>query len=229
MAGVEQPTLDGFGPEALARPAPRRIALDAGGRSWVDHVPEWVDGADALFAELLDHAPWRRATIAMRGVQRPMNRLSAWWDDGAGPPRLAELAAALGRRYGVPFAARGVNLYRDGADTVGWHRDRIPKRAETFVATISLGAPRRFVLRPHDGPPERRRERIRVDVASGDLLVMGGFCQRDFEHTVPRDAKVRAPRISITLRHWPGMPADLPDLGLLRDAAGPTTIAPDAH
>jgi alkylated DNA repair dioxygenase AlkB len=156
---------------------------------------------------LMSTAPWRRGTISMKGRRVEMNRMVADWRAAGAPPppaRLDEIGDMLAERYGVRFAARGVNLYRSGADSVGWHRDRIPKREATLIATLSLGAARTFVLRPHDGGPRREP----VDVASGDLLVMGGFCQRDWMHAVPPSAAVRGPRISLTYRWWPGMAKD---------------------
>ena len=106
------------------------------------------------------------------------------------------MAAVLGERYRVPFTQVGANLYRDGTDSVAWHGDRVARELpEAVVALVSLGATRPLRLRPTGGG-----ESVSFPLASGDLLVMGGSCQRTWQHSVP---KVRAcgPRISVQFRH----------------------------
>ena len=103
---------------------------------------------------------------------------------------------ALSQRYGVAFDSVGLNLYRDGRDSVAWHRDRIAKDIDDpLVAIVSVGEPRRFLLRPVTGGHSRA-----LLLGRGDLLVTGGTCQRTWQHTVPKVAKA-GPRISITFRH----------------------------
>jgi alkylated DNA repair dioxygenase AlkB len=175
----------------------RRDALDD--RSWVDVVPGWVTDHGALFDWLLAHAPWQQRSRTMwdKDVLEP--RLVAAWPTGAElPPQVAELVAPLDERYGVRFDSCLVNLYRDGSDAVAWHGDTVRKKMrDPLVATVSLGARRSFLLKPAGGGPVARRYRP----GEGDLLVMGGACQHDWLHTVPREATASGARMSVTLRH----------------------------
>jgi alkylated DNA repair dioxygenase AlkB len=117
--------------------------------------------------------------------------------DGAERPAVVEaMRAALSTRYAVEFTGVGANLYRDGRDSVAWHGDRVARDLPSaLVATVSLGGTRRFLLRPKGGGRSERFE-----PRSGDLLVMGGACQRLWDHTVPKQA-MADPRISLTFRH----------------------------
>jgi alkylated DNA repair dioxygenase AlkB len=112
---------------------------------------------------------------------------------------LEHARASLSARYDVRFDSVGINLYRDGADSVAWHRDRIPSEiVDPIVALVSLGEPRTFLLRPQGGGKSRA-----FRLGSGDLLVTGGQTQRRFEHSVPK-VKVSGPRMSIAFRHGVG-------------------------
>jgi alkylated DNA repair dioxygenase AlkB len=174
-----------------------RDALDHG--AWVDVQSGWCRGADALFARLLEQTPWRGRTVRMydRVVAEP--RLTHRWtlDDGPLPPDpLPAMADVLSQRYGVRFTQVGVNLYRDGADSVAWHGDRVARELpEAVVALVSLGAVRPFRLRPTGGGPSRLYR-----PGPGDLLVMGGSCQRTWQHAVPKCRGV-GPRMSVQFRH----------------------------
>jgi alkylated DNA repair dioxygenase AlkB len=183
--------------ERLSFAALRRDALDD--RSWVDVVPGWVPDHGTLFDWLLEHAPWRQRTRTMwdRDVLEP--RLVAVWETGAAlPPQVGELVAPLDERYGVAFDSCLVNLYRDGSDAVAWHGDTVRKRLrDPLVATVSLGARRSFLLKPAAAGPVARRYRP----GEGDLIVMGGACQHEWVHTVPREASASGARMSVTLRH----------------------------
>jgi len=177
----------------------RRIALDE--RSWVDHEPGWLAGSDELFAELVETGRFAQRTVRMydRTVLEP--RLTAGWatevDSSDVPAALRQVAGALSRRYGVEFDRIWVNLYRDGRDSVAWHGDRNRhSHTDPLVATVSLGARRRFLLRPVGGRPQ-----LELHPGHGDLVVMGGACQHEWEHTVPKAARAVGPRMSITLRH----------------------------
>lgn len=173
----------------------QQLAEDA----WVDRVPQWVRGADELFAELLDVTPWRQHDIWMYERRLPEPRLTHSWrlDEEEPPlPILRDMAAALSERYDVTFTQAGANLYRDGSDSVAWHGDRVARELpDATVAIVSLGAPRPFKLRPKGGGrsvtylPDR-----------GDLLVMGGSCQRTWEHSVPK-VRSAGPRLSVQFRH----------------------------
>ncbi|WP_345612558.1 alpha-ketoglutarate-dependent dioxygenase AlkB family protein [Streptomyces sanyensis] len=179
-----------------------RTLLGAG--AWLDALPGWLTGADALFGELERCVPWRaeRRTMYERTVDVP--RLLASYGDGARLPHPALGAAreALSRHYaaelGEPFTTAGLCLYRDGHDSVAWHGDRIGRgaREDTMVAVLSLGAPRDLVLRPSGGggPVVRRA------LGHGDLVVMGGSCQRTWEHAVPKTSRAVGPRISVQFR-----------------------------
>ena len=174
----------------------RRRFLGQG--AWVDLVPGWVHGADALFEQLLDAATWQSRTRRMWDNVVDEPRLTAGgWD---GPPTpLPAMADALSARYGLDLSAVSANLYRDGADSVAWHGDTSGRhRDTTVVAILSLGEPRRFLLRPKGGGPS-----IRYTPARGDLLVLGGTCQRTFDHSVPK-CSAAGSRMSVMFRE-PGV------------------------
>jgi alkylated DNA repair dioxygenase AlkB len=192
---VSVPSLFGSGPAQVRPGAPvERVDLDA--TSWVDLAPGWLEGADGLLDDLLSTLPLHqgRRLLFDRWVDEP--RLSAELRlDDAAPGPVRSMAAALGEQYGTPFTTCFVNHYRSGADSVAWHRDRIGRdRCEAMVAVASLGGPRTFALRPRGGGRAHR-----VVLRSGDLLVMGGRCQRDWEHAVPKAASA-PPRMSVTFR-----------------------------
>jgi alkylated DNA repair dioxygenase AlkB len=116
-------------------------------------------------------------------------------------PAVVAIKEALDHHYGPelgePFATAGMCLYRDGHDSVAWHGDRIGRAAtqDTMVAIVSLGAPRSLLLRPRSGG-----RALRHDLGHGDLIVMGGSCQRTWEHAVPKTARRVGPRLSIQFR-----------------------------
>jgi alkylated DNA repair dioxygenase AlkB len=175
-----------------------RIHLDE--TAWVDHADGWVSGSDRLFEEVLDGRGWEQRSRRMydQTVQEP--RLTAPWSLGSGeplePPVLEDIRGALSERYGREFDSVGFNLYRDGRDSVAWHVDKIPQEIDTpVVALISLGEPRRFLLRPKGGGKSRA-----FLLGRGDLLVTGGETQRTWEHSVPKAARA-GPRISLAYRH----------------------------
>ena len=189
-----------------------RVSLDD--RSWVDHLPGWVEGSDRLFEELVVGLSWQQRSRRMYDQQVVEPRLTSHWDVASGiplqPPVLETIRAALGRRYAREFDSVGCNLYRDGRDSVAWHADRIPKEIEDpVVALVSLGEPRKFLLRPKGGGASRA-----FLLGRGDLLVTGGRTQRDWDHSVPKVARA-GPRISLAYRH--GMRSADYDRG--RDAA----------
>ncbi|MDQ1688515.1 MAG: hypothetical protein QOK42_1490 [Frankiaceae bacterium] len=185
----------------------RRIELDAD--SWVDYCPGWLGGADALFAELAADARWQQRTVRMWERELPEPRLTAGWsvdrEDGDLPVSLSALCTPLSQRYGVDFDRVWVNLYRDGSDSVAWHGDRNRHvMTRPVVATVSLGARRRFLLRKR-GTTKALHE---LHPGEGDLVVMGGACQSDWEHTVPKTTKPVAPRMSVTIRHSQPAPGE---------------------
>ncbi len=112
---------------------------------------------------------------------------------------LEDARASLSAHYEVRFDSVGLNLYRDGTDSVAWHRDRIPAEiVDPVVALVSLGEPRTFLLRPYGGGRSRA-----CKLGQGDLFVTGGQTQRRFEHSVPK-VKSSGPRMSIAFRHGVG-------------------------
>jgi alkylated DNA repair dioxygenase AlkB len=179
----------------------RRTPLSRG--AWVDHLPGWVEGSDAVLESLLHAIPWRSERRRMYDRVVAVPRLVAWYDAGTELPHpvLADARAALSAHYlpelGEPFTTAGCCLYRDGRDSVAWHGDTIGRSAteDTMVAIVSFGSPRTLALRPRSGGPSRS-----FRLGHGDLLVMGGSCQRTWEHAVPKTAQHVGPRVSIQLR-----------------------------
>lgn len=196
------PPAAGFQPSLLAtgRPAAdvsfsaaRRIELSDG--AWVDQVPGWLAGADTLFGELLDAAHWATREVAMYGRTLPEPRLHACFGPGGPPAPLPDLAELLGTWLGVRFDSIAASLYRDGSDSVAWHGDRVHRgRPVATVAVLSLGSQRRFLLRPLGGGRS-----VTIDEHRGDLVVMGGTCQRTWQHCVPKVAHA-GPRVSVSFR-----------------------------
>jgi alkylated DNA repair dioxygenase AlkB len=194
-----QPTLLGSEPPRFdpTLHGARRRFLGAG--AWVDHVPGWLAGADALFDEVLRGAPWREP------ADRPMydrvvavpRLVATCWEDR---PRVLDQAAhCLSRHYGRRLRSITANLYRDGHDSVAWHGDKVRlARSDTVVAILSLGCPRTLLLRPTGGGPS-----IGWELRGGDLLVMGGTCQTTWQHCVPKRASA-GPRASVMFRE-PGV------------------------
>jgi alkylated DNA repair dioxygenase AlkB len=165
--------------------------------AWVDHCPGWLSGADGVFEHVLLNASWQGHDRPMYGKRVVEPRLRARYDAMAPVPVLQEAGRLLSRRYDVDFNSIGLNLYRNGHDSVAWHGDRIPRDlAEPLVATLTLGGQRRFLLRRKGGGRS-----LAFAPASGDLIVMGGTAQRTWQHSVPKVAAAE-PRISVTFRHW---------------------------
>jgi alkylated DNA repair dioxygenase AlkB len=215
-----QPSLFDGGPPVLdvSYAGLRRIPLDE--RSWVDLCPGWLAGSDGVFAELAQEARWQQRTVHMYDRQVLEPRLTAGWStdagDGDAPAVLRSMAAALAARYGVGFDRIWVNLYRDGADSVAWHGDRNRLvMTRPLVATVALGARRRFLLRRRGTTTTTHR----LEPGHGDLVVMGGRCQSEWEHTVPKTTQKVGPRMSVTIRHSQPAPGE-------RWLAEPTSTAP---
>jgi alkylated DNA repair dioxygenase AlkB len=171
--------------------------------AWVDHVTGWLQGADTLFEDLMHSTPWEATTQELYGKVMVTPRLVARWTSPeqirALPPAIERIRELLVTRYRRPFDSVGANLYRDGRDSVAWHGDHIPMRiVDPVVATVSLGAPRRFVMRPREG-----KTALSLALGMGDLVVMGGSSQRTWLHAVPKVASA-GPRISVAYRHSTG-------------------------
>lgn len=192
-----QRSLFGFGDTEVAADASwSRVALDA--TCWVEVARGYVHGADTLLDLMVDVVPWGcgRRKMYDRVLDDP--RLSYRWSppDPLPAPVLERVCADLERRYAVRLRGPACNYYRDGRDSVAFHGDReLRDVGDALVAVLTLGARRPFRVR------RRARGGRSVDLspASGDLLVMGGACQRDWEHGVPKVAQA-GPRVSVTWR-----------------------------
>jgi alkylated DNA repair dioxygenase AlkB len=179
----------------------RRTALAHG--AWLDLRPGWIAAADALFGRLAAAVPWRAEKRYMYDRVVGVPRLLCFYAEGQPlpDPVLEEARRRLDEHYGPelgePFRTAGLCLYRDGRDSVAWHGDTTGRgrTQDTMVAIVSLGAPRSLLLRPRGGG-----RALRYDVGHGDLLVMGGSCQRTWEHAVPKTARAVGPRISVQFR-----------------------------
>lgn len=168
--------------------------------AWVDHVAGWLHGADTLFEELMSSAQWEATTQELYGKVVVTPRLVSRWrapeDRATLPPVIERMRELLAQRYERRFDSVSANLYRDGRDSVAWHGDHIPLRIiDPVVATVSLGHPRRFLMRPRQG-----RTELSLALGMGDLVVMGGSSQRTWLHAVPKVAAA-GPRISVAYRH----------------------------
>jgi alkylated DNA repair dioxygenase AlkB len=244
------------GPATTLGPLPGRLTrhrLTAG--AWVDVLPGWLHGSDAVFETLLG-IDWRADRRQMYDSVVDVPRLLRWFGEGEPLPHpaLTEAKVALSAHYagelGEPFVTAGMCLYRDGRDSVAWHGDTLGRsaRQDTMVAILSLGSPRNLMLRPRDRNPEppqnpnleqlpqdrnpeqlpqnrnpeqpqqdrdpeqhpqagrqgRPRaggpETLKFPLGHGDLIVMGGSCQRTWEHAIPKTARPVGPRISVQFR-----------------------------
>src|SRR3712207_1196221 len=171
--------------------------------AWVDHLPGWVQGSDEVLEVLLGDIGWRADRRPMYEREVVVPRLLRWYggDEPLPHPLLAEARARLSRHYaaelGEPFVTAGMCLYRDGRDSVAWHGDTHGRASteDTMVAIVSFGSPRPLLLRPRGGGAS-----LRFPLGHGDLIVMGGSCQRTWEHAVPKTARPVGPRVSVQFR-----------------------------
>jgi alkylated DNA repair dioxygenase AlkB len=171
--------------------------------AWVDVLPGWLAGADELFALLVREVPWRAERREMYDRVVDVPRLVCSYGIGEELPDLVltEARDLLTGHYlpelGEPFVTAGCCYYRDGNDSVAWHGDTIGRGRshDTMVAIVSLGSPRKLLLRPKGGSVEHVHW-----LGHGDLLVMGGSCQRTWEHAVPKTSRPVGPRISVQFR-----------------------------
>jgi alkylated DNA repair dioxygenase AlkB len=175
--------------------------------AWIDIRCGWLTGADDLLGELMAVVPWRAERRQMYDQVLDVPRLVSFHDlsvEDPPHPRLTRLRRRLNDIYagelGEPFTTVGLCLYRDGSDSVAWHGDTIGRSSteDTMVAIVSLGATRTFALRRRARPFAGRS--LRLPQAHGDLLVMGGSCQRTWEHSVPKTSACAGPRVSMQFR-----------------------------
>jgi alkylated DNA repair dioxygenase AlkB len=192
----DEPALGALGGSA------RRTSLTRG--AWVDLRRSLLTGSGDVFGRLLQLVPWRAEKRHMYDKVVAVPRLLCFYGEDAPLPDPVLTAAreALNAHYGPelgePFRTAGLCLYRDGRDSVAWHGDTIGrgKTEDTMVAIVSLGTPRPLLLRPRGGSSRP----LRFEVGHGDLLVMGGSCQRTWEHAVPKTSQPVGPRISVQFR-----------------------------
>jgi len=176
-------------------------------------APGWLapDAADALLAALRADVPWSVHRIRLFGRTVDSPRLSCWIGDpdahyrysGADfaphpwPAELAPVRARLHAELGLAFNSVLANLYRDGADRMGWHSDDEPELGpEPAIASLSLGATRRFVLKDRREPARK----LAIALPHGSLLLMRGATQRHYRHALPATARVVEPRLNLTFR-----------------------------
>jgi alkylated DNA repair dioxygenase AlkB len=198
MTHSHQPTL--FDDDPAQTPAINIAAFDAATdhrldeHSRITHVPGFLIGHQRLLAELAALDVWeqRQRWMYNRLVDEP--RLTGEYVDLAkAPALLVELADTLGEQLGVPYDRIWMNWYRNHHDGTGWHADRPAHKAPTaIVPVLSLGAPRRFLVRPVGGGSS-----IVFTPAGGDLIIMRGRCQRDWQHCVPKQKTPTGARMSL--------------------------------
>lgn len=175
---------------------------ELGHGAWIDVLRSWVPAPDDVFTTLVETVPWRaeRRQMYDRLVDVPRLVHTYMIDEPLPHDLLTEARDALSAHYadelGEPFRTAGCCYYRDGRDSVAWHGDTIGRGSthDTMVAIVSLGDPRKLHLRPRGGG-----DSLAVEMGHGDLVVMGGSCQRTWEHAVPKVASA-GPRISVQFR-----------------------------
>ncbi len=195
-----------------ASSAPERI--DLGEAAWLEWWPRFLalserPSAQALAVEL----PLRADTFTLFGRSVRVPRLISWHGDpgcryrysgqtyepAPWTPGLARIRALLTARTGLPWNAVLANYYRDGRDSVGWHsddeRELGPQRDDIAVASLSLGAARRFVMRHRESAARRA-----LELTDGSLLVMRGTTQQHWRHALPKTAEPVGPRLNLTFR-----------------------------
>jgi alkylated DNA repair dioxygenase AlkB len=206
MSVTLQESLLDLGDEAVPGPLrPERAQLSHG--AWVDVQHGWLAGSAPLFTRLAQAVPWRAERRRMYDRTVDVPRLLCFYGENAPlpDPALDACRTALNGYYaaelGEPFVTAGLCFYRDERDSVAWHGDTIGRGSteDTMVAIVSLGEARPLLLRPRGGA-SRGGGTLRYNLGHGDLIVMGGSCQRTWEHAVPKSARPAGPRISVQFR-----------------------------
>ncbi len=188
-------------PQLVPNAAWERVTLDDA--CWVDVARGLVEGADALLDVLVAAVPWTRGRRQMydRMVDDPRLTRRYAPDEALPHPVLGSVRAELAARYDVEPGGAGCNHYRDGNDSVAFHADRElrDREADAIVAVLTLGERRPFLMRPMRSRGDSARRSRDFAPGPGDLVVMGGRCQRTWEHGVPKVARA-GPRVSVTWR-----------------------------
>ena len=171
--------------------------------------------AETLFAQLTTEVAWEQRAIRMFGQELPQPRLTAWhgdpaarytysgltWEPQPWTPALLDLCQRIAAATATPFNSVLLNYYRDGRDSMGWHSDDEPELGDApAIASLSLGAMRRFRLRPRGGLAHLP---LSLDLPSGSLLLMRGPTQHHWQHALPKTARPVGPRLNLTFR-WVG-------------------------
>jgi alkylated DNA repair dioxygenase AlkB len=205
MTLAHQPSMWDLAEEAALTPLTGSVVRHELSRgAWVDHLPGWVTGSDEVLEVLLGDIGWRADRRQMYEREVAVPRLLRWYGgrEQLPHPLLTDAREALNRHYaaelGERFVTAGMCLYRDGRDSVAWHGDRVGRgrSTDTMVVIVSFGSPRPLMLRPAGGGGES----LRFPLGHGDLVVMGGSCQRTWEHCIPKTAKPVGPRVSVQFR-----------------------------
>jgi alkylated DNA repair dioxygenase AlkB len=179
-----------------------RIELDE--RSWVDVHRGWLPDADALYEELVATVPWQQSRLFKYDHWVDEPRLGAWQRPETAHPALLDAQRRIQGAYKVRFDGFSLAWYRDGRDSVAFHRDRDMKwLEETVIVLLSLGATRPWLVRPRskkfsDEPGKGAIHDLAP--ASGDLVVMGGATQVAWEHSVPKVPGLKQGRVSAQWR-----------------------------
>ncbi len=204
MSEAHQLSMWDLAPEPTLGPlagALRRRRLTRG--AWVDHLPGWVRGSDDILRTLLGDIGWRAERRQMYDNEVDVPRLLRWYGRGEALPHplisaaRETLSAHYADELGEPFVTTGMCLYRTGRDSVAWHGDTTGRSSvhDTMVAIVSFGSPRPLLLRPRAGGTS-----LRFPLGHGDLVVMGGSCQRTWEHCIPKTSRAVGARVSVQFR-----------------------------
>ena len=186
-----------FGAEPLV------IVDDEHGRFAYEPALVGQERAAAWFATLLADIPWEAQRRSMYGREVDVPRLVQHYalDEPGLPPVLGEAAREVIAHTGVRFTSVGLNLYRDGRDSVAPHNDHLEELTEGEpIALLSLGATRRMALRERE-PPKRAFD---IDMEPGSLLTMSYATQFHYDHGIPKTRSAVGPRISLAFRVRPG-------------------------
>lgn len=186
------------------------ITLDGGQlRYWPGFIA--MAQRSILFDTLRTETAWEQSRIRIAGRIIPIPRLNAWYGDAdadysysgvtlqtrAWTPALLSLKQQVESATGVAFNSALLNLYRNGADSVDWHSDDEPELGTNpQVASLSFGTVRRFEVKHRTIP----KNRYRIDLPDGSLLLMAGELQHHWLHRVPKQPGIDGERINITFR-----------------------------
>ncbi len=186
------------------------LPIGDGGLQYAQHFLS-LEQADRLFAELVTQVPWQQAEIRLFGKSVMTPRLSCWMGDASAVYRYSNttflpepwlnsilaLKNQLETAVGCTFNSVLLNYYRNGQDSMGWHSDDEPELGtQPAIASLSLGAERRFLLREKT----KNARSMGLPLAHGSLLLMQGDSQIKFQHALPRTAKSIGARINLTFR-----------------------------